>query len=220
MARLSAVVLTYNKGWVFDRFERSLAAQTRNPDEIVVVDDASTDDMGARLARLPKDWRVVVLPNNQGQSEARNRGFAHASGDYLIFLDADIELRPGMLEVMARALDADPEISIVYGHYDRQGSRTDPVRAIPWDPSFLRRGNYISTMSMVRRKDLPRPPFDPVLRRYEDWDLWLRMASLGLRGALVDRVLFTAHYRPEDISGTGESVPWYQCVRRKHGLPA
>jgi glycosyltransferase involved in cell wall biosynthesis len=220
MARLSAVVLTYNKGWILDTFLNSLDSQTRRPDEVVIVDDASTDGTIDRLKALSKDWMVAILPTNQGQSEARNRGFALASGEYLIFLDSDIEMRPGMLEIMARVLDSDPTVSIVYGHYQRTGSRTDALRAIPWDPEFLKRGNYISTMSMVRRADLPDPPFDPALRRYEDWDLWLRMARQGLRGALVDRVLFTAHYRPGDLSGTGESLPWYERVLRKHGLSA
>ncbi len=220
MSTLSAVVLSYNKAWVFDRFHASLDRQTRPPDQVIVVDDASTDGMQTRLPSLPASWAVVRSATNEGQSRARNVGFEHATGDHLIFLDGDIEMAPDMLSVLEEALERDPGASIAYGHYARAGSRLDHVHAIAWDAAVLRHRNYISTISLVRRTHLPRPPFDPELRRYEDWDLWIRMSQSGARGVFVDRVLFTAHYRPGDLSGTGESLAWYHRVLDKHSLRA
>jgi glycosyltransferase involved in cell wall biosynthesis len=218
MSTVSAVVLTYNKAWIFQRFLAGLLGQTRLPDEVILVDDASEDEMPRLLRTVPKDWEVVMLPTNTGQSAARNLGFERTRGDYMIFLDADIQMQPDMLEVMEGMLDRYPEASLAYGHYLREGSRRDSVYARDWDAQYLRRGNYISTMAMVRRSDLPVPPFDLDLRRYEDWDLWLRMSMAGRKGVLVDRILFTAYYRPEDISGRGECTASYHRVRAKHGL--
>lgn len=218
MTTLTTVILTYNKAWIFDRFLRSLLAQTRAPDNVVVVDDASTDGMDRILSRVPASWEVLRQRNNSGQSAARNAGFARVRGDCVIFLDADIEMEPDMLQTLEGALAADLEAGFAYGHYRCRGSRRGQVLAARWDPVRLRRGNFISTMCLVRRLKLPDPPFDPELRRYEDWDLWLRLARAGTRGVLVDRTLFTAFYRPEDLSGISESPEWANRVKAKHGL--
>lgn len=219
MPKLSAVVLSYNKAHIFGKFVESLHAQERKPDQVIVVDDASTDGTGDLLGRLCNGWNTIRLSKNMGQSHARNLGFERVRGDYTIFLDGDLEMRPEMLRVMEEALEKAPRnVSIAYCHYERVGSRVDRLTAKPWNLEALRDMNYISMVSLVRTKDLPRPPLDETLKRYEDWDLWLGMASAGKTGVLVDRVLFQAHYQPGDLSGTGESGGWYQTVKRKHGL--
>jgi len=217
--KLSVVVVSYNKSDYFDILTNSIIAQTRQPDEIIVVDDCSSDGTKKDLLAKCAGWKVVLLPRNRGQSYARNVGLRYVSGKYLIFIDGDIELKPNMLELMERTLDENPEVSIAYGHYDRAGSRTDPMRTREWDPKVLERTNFISMMSMVRRLDLPTPPFDEKLRMYEDWDLWIRMMKDGRKGKLVgDEVMFTAHYKKSDVSGSGESKGWYKIVCEKHGF--
>ena len=218
MATVAAVVLTYNKAWILREFFDSLRLQDRRPDEVVIVDDASTDGTHAELESLPRSWLRVKLERNRGQSRARNVGLRYTASDYVIFLDGDIVMERDMLEALAGALDRDPQASVAYCHYRRKGTRTDPVRARQWDPAALRRENYISAVSLVRRDHLPEPAFDEALKRYEDWDLWLRMAAAGRTGVLVDRPLFTAFYRPGDLSGHGESDEWYRRVIAKHGL--
>jgi len=218
--RLSAVVLSYNKEWVIRPFFASLQKQTRKPDQVVVVDDASTDRTSEVLVKEFHQYQIIRLPENRGQSAARNVGFHATSGDYIIFLDGDIIMKPDMLAAMERVLENVPNASIAYCHYDRSGSRRDHVRSFPWDADRLKRENYISMVSMIRRKDMPSPPLDESLRRYEDWDLWIRMMKAGKRGALVDQVLFVARYQPDDLSGSGESIQWREIVEQKHGLPS
>lgn len=218
MEKLSIVILSYNKAPVFGRFVDSLRAQTRKPDQVIVVDDASTDGMAELLPRYCNGWHTIKLFQNGGQSRARNVGFERVKGDLTVFLDGDLEMAPDMLEALEGALAKDPGASFAYGHYERVGSRVDRLGAKPWDVTALRDMNYISMVSMIRTKDLPRPPLDETLRRYEDWDLWLTMAERGKRGILVDKVLFKAHYQPGDLSGSGESGSWYQAVKKKHGL--
>jgi glycosyltransferase involved in cell wall biosynthesis len=217
--KITAIVTTYNKEKMFHVFLDSIRKQTRKPDEVVAVDDCSTDRMSDILREKCKDWKVVLLSQNKGQSHARNVGLRYATGTYVVFIDADLEMNPRMLEVMEKTLDASPDVSIAYGHYDRCGKRTDNVRAQPWDPHKLLQINYISMISMVKREHLPSPAFDEYLRRYEDWDLWLRMLKAGRKGKLVgNQVLFTAFYKEGDLSAAGESKMWYQVVKEKHGL--
>ena len=214
---ISAIVLTYRKRWFLGRFFASLEAQSRQPDEVVVVDDASDDGTSDRLKDLPKHYQIVRLPTNVGQAQARNVGIGRSRGDLVIFLDADIEMRDHMVAGLEATLKGDPGASFAYGHYLRRGTLRGQQSARAWDPERLRQGNYISTMSMVRRRDLPVPAFDPALRGFEDWDLWLTMAKRGRRGVLLDSVLFDAYYRSRDLTPSGDGR-WKKVVEAKHGL--
>lgn len=218
MSKISAVVLTYNKAWILPTFLASLNSQTRMPDQVIFVDDASTDNTRKMIGHMKQGWKKVFLPHNIGQSRARNKGFEHVSGDLVIFLDGDIEMRSDMLHMMESTLAANHNDSFAYCPYARTGTRTGVVKSCPWNPKKLMSYNFVSTMAMVRKDHLPSPPFDPNLSRYEDWDLWIRMAKRGRRGAFINQVLFTAHYKKSDLSGVGESKPWYEKVRKKHNL--
>lgn len=215
---LSAVVLCYNKMEEVKRFSASLLKQTRKPDQVIVVDDCSTDAPASYYRDIFRSWPLVRLPKNGGQGHARNVGASFAKGEFLIFLDGDIDMRPDMLEKLENALKSDPSTSIAYSHYDRIGTRTDHVRSMPWNAQRLREINFVTMMSMVRRVHLPNPPFDESLQRYEDWDLWLTMSEAGRKGVMVPEILFGAYYKASDLSGTGESGSWYTMVRKKHNL--
>jgi glycosyltransferase involved in cell wall biosynthesis len=217
--RLSAVVLTYRKGWFLPRFLASLMRQSRAPDQVVVVDDASEDGTDRALALFPSSCEVVRLAANGGQSRARNLGVLRCEGDLVAFLDADIEMAPDMLAVLEAALRENPAASFAYGHYGRLGALRGEHRAPPWCPDLIRRGNYVSAVSLVRRAHLPEPPFDAALRSLEDWDLWLTMAGAGRAGTLVDRRLFDAYYRAADVTPSGDHAAAARAIRKKHGLP-
>jgi glycosyltransferase involved in cell wall biosynthesis len=217
--KIGVVVLSYNKAHSFPTFWGSLMGQTRTPDEIVIVDDGSVDGTERFLRALPGRWTVLHTPR-LGQSAARNRGLAslNADVDAVIFLDGDLTLQMNMIGRMEVELLEHPEASFVYCHYDRSGAVSGKVLAKPWDLGTLKRGNYISPMSLCRRIDLPVDPFDPELERYEDWDLWLRMGLSGKQGRLIDETLFTAHYLPQDLSGKGESQDHFFAIKQKHRL--
>src|SRR5215217_5410985 len=87
--RVSAIITTYN----YDRFLptsiESVLGQTRRPDEILMVDDGSTDGTTATVARYAADGVRYVDQEHRGGSAARNRGLAESRGDLVAFLDAD-----------------------------------------------------------------------------------------------------------------------------------
>lgn len=220
MSTLGVVVLSYNKAWIWGKFWASLVTQTRYPNQIVVVDDGSTDGTQEllRQSTYPPGFLPLLETNRIGQSSARNVGLYNIGTDLVVFLDGDLLLQSNMLGRMEQELADHPEVSFVYSHYDRTGAVSGKVTARPWDLNTLKMGNYISPMAMCRKGDLPSPCFDPELSRYEDWDLWLRMGKAGKQGRLIDETLFTACYQPGDLSSAGESQDFFGAVRQKHGI--
>ena len=114
--RLSVVIPTYNRARMVCDCVASVLAQKEVSVEVVVVDDASPDDTGARIAaRFGGDGRVKYLRNarNSFQAVSRNNGARAATGDYLLFLDDDNVLRPGALAEILAAFDRHPEAGLV-----------------------------------------------------------------------------------------------------------
>ncbi|OGA92406.1 MAG: hypothetical protein A3G27_08015 [Betaproteobacteria bacterium RIFCSPLOWO2_12_FULL_66_14] len=121
---LSLVVPVYNVERYLPACLDSLVAQTRAPDEIVAVDDGSTDDSPAVLARyaqrLPQ--MRVVRQENGGLSAARNTGISHARGKWLAFLDSDDRLDPRHCEMALELAQRDElDMALFNGWFDFEG---------------------------------------------------------------------------------------------------
>jgi GT2 family glycosyltransferase len=91
----------------------AVAAQTRPPDELVVVDGASTDASLAILAEHSSAPRVVRLGANLGFGPAANRGIAEVEADAVALINTDVVLAPDWLERAVTALEADPAVAAV-----------------------------------------------------------------------------------------------------------
>lgn len=116
MAQISVIVPVYNVGSpLLERAVASVVGQTFGDWEMILVNDASTDDSGERcrtLAASDERIRLVELPVNLGLSGARNAGLDEATGTYVTFLDADDRLSPEFLEVLrAIAVKGDFDIA-------------------------------------------------------------------------------------------------------------
>jgi len=116
MPRVSATILNYDGRHLLEIILPSLAAQSFRDFEIVVVDNASTDDS---VAYLEADWpqvRVVSTgPRNVGVTAALNVGIDAAEAEYVALLNNDIELEAGWLGELVSALDDDPELGSAVG---------------------------------------------------------------------------------------------------------
>lgn len=236
MPRLSIVIPVYQHAEACLRCLVSLTKQTRLPDEAVVVDDGSNDSLETKIVPLFSSLsfpvRFVRLPVNKGAPAARNEGARQTTGEYLLFLDADIELHPTMLELYERSLDANPEIDFVYSAHDFGRKRFSMV---PFDVERLKQENFIHTSSLLRRRAFPG--FDESLKKFQDWDLWLTMTERGSKGLGLSEVLFQLEPRSTGYSqwlpSFMYSLPWkylgwtprlvkkYQdaekIIRMKHG---
>ncbi|MFK4510571.1 glycosyltransferase [Bradyrhizobium daqingense] len=160
--------------------------------EVIVVDDGSTDDTIA-IVHAMRDPRLRMMSNDSaGVSAARNLGARHASGDWLLFLDADDRLRPGAVAALLTAARGAPRAVLVYGDYNtidsegRQIGRRDLLkkRSKPSGDVLTRlaAGNFIVNGGIViTRAEAFRAVggFDVSLRYCEDWHCWCRLAAIG-----------------------------------------
>jgi glycosyltransferase involved in cell wall biosynthesis len=106
---ISAVIPAYNSGRYIARAIDSVLAQTRPIDEIIVVDDGSTDDT-AEVVRAFGDKVVFIQQANAGASAARNTGIEAATGDWIAFLDGDDEWLPEKNERQIEMLKRNPDL--------------------------------------------------------------------------------------------------------------
>ncbi len=101
---ISAIVPTYNRAGVIAQAIDSILSQVPAPDEVLVVDDGSTDDTAAVLAQYGDRIRVLTQPNG-GAAAARNLGIREARGEWLAFLDSDDIWFPGRIETFLRDIE-------------------------------------------------------------------------------------------------------------------
>jgi GT2 family glycosyltransferase len=114
---LSVLMPVHNGESFLERSLSALLASSRTPDEIIVVDDGSTDGTRALARRF--GVRLIMLSGGpHGPAVARNRAAAAASGDLLVFIDADVVVHHTTLERFAAYFDESPEIAAVFGSYD------------------------------------------------------------------------------------------------------
>jgi glycosyltransferase involved in cell wall biosynthesis len=191
-ATLSVVIPLYNHADVVLTAIESVLRQSRPPDEVVVVDDASTDDGAAeveRYARTHPSVRVIRSPHNQGTPLATNRGFAEARGEYVYGLSADDFVLPGFFEHHMAALEANREAGLSYGDFVTvtQGreilERTPslPPHAGLYPPDALSDalyGDILEARGAIFRRDalLDAGGLIPELEEMSDWYLGLAVA--------------------------------------------
>jgi hypothetical protein len=231
--RVSVLLTVYNYAEHVGAALRSVAVSNLTDIEVVVIDDASTDNsveaIRAACAKLP--WLSVKLVRrgaNGGLPAARNLAVTHARSDLLFILDADNEVMPNGLGLLADTLDANPDASFAYGIIETFGE-SGPIGLmswLDWDPLRLRQGNYIDAMAMVRRAALERIggyPYDEALYGWEDFSVWLAMADAGLKGLRLPQ--FVARYRVAphsmiSISNIDTSAAWATLLRKYPSLTA
>lgn len=184
---VSVVIPTYNRARLLPEAIRSVARQTFEDFEIIVVDDGSTDNTAevVEALNLPR-LRYIRCRENSGANRARNIGIESARGTYVSFQDSDDEWAPQKLAkqvAMARELDADI-VFCAFNRVDDGGSTRVPKPGYGIRPGLhnlhqqLLLGSFISCQTlMVRRRLLVEVGlFDESLPRLQDWELCLRLS--------------------------------------------
>ncbi|MFN2198977.1 MAG: glycosyltransferase family 2 protein [Anaerolineales bacterium] len=130
--KISVTIPSYNQADFLAEAIDSVLDQTLPADEIIIVDDASTDNSrviaAAYQARFPECVKVILHPQNLGVAAARNTALQAARGDYLTYLDADDRYLPDKLAQEAARLQAADQPDLVYSDYyviNSQGERID-----------------------------------------------------------------------------------------------
>jgi glycosyltransferase involved in cell wall biosynthesis len=185
---VSVIIPTYNRRELVQRALRSVLAQTAPVDEIIVVDDGSTDGTGEALAAAFGDRIVYVRQANAGVSAARNRGLSMARGRFITLLDSDDEWLPEKTRVQREWLEARPGFGMVLCDVQRvaaDGQAIDVLsrrRALPEDGMVLRHlvrdAALVPASVMIRREVYESVGgFDETLATGEDLDWHLRIGA-------------------------------------------
>ena len=204
---VSVIIATYNYGRYISQALQSLVDQTYNNWECIVIDDGSEDNTAAVLAEwVKKDQRIsYYFQKNTGPSVARNNGISKATGQYILFLDADDWFQKDKLKTHIAVFDKDPAIDIVYGDV-RYFSDEHPGEVYyslkpenkPWVVQLNGKGNIVSDVLMkqnimaissplIKKGVLNRTgALDERIHRLEDWELFQRMALNDLYFSFVE----------------------------------
>ncbi len=218
--RVSVIIPCYNHGHFLPDSIGSVLAQECVEPEVIVVDDASTDDSAVVAQRFADaDPRVVVLRHrrNTGHVIAFNDGYAAATGEFIVRLDADDLLTPASLARSVALFDAFPSVGLVYGYPRHFTTRTPPVPRVgparswsiwsgaDWVAERCRRPwNVITTPEVVIRASVMKQtgPLSLRLKFAQDMEMWLRTAAVSDVGRVdgPDQALHRDH--PASMSQT------------------
>jgi glycosyltransferase involved in cell wall biosynthesis len=189
MTRIAVVVPHFRQAAFLAECLDSLLAQTRKPDEIILV-DSSPEETGEIVARYAGSIRHLVQPAN-GVAAARNAGLNATTCDLVAFLDADNIAASDRIEWQLEVFDSNPDIVLSHGPLipiDRRGEGYSGISAyashnVPVEQQlgWLIARNRIATDTVCAKRDviMALGGFCETPGVREDYDLWLRMATRG-----------------------------------------
>ena len=183
----SVIIPLYNKECEIEGTIRSVLSQTRLPDEIVVVDDGSTDRSAGIVQRIGSPLIRLVAQPNAGECAARNRAIAEARGEYLALIDADDEWEPGFLA----------EIEAMIGEFPGCGLYCTGFSVVSHDGLFPARG--------LDRRGVVGNFFRDSAHRY---------IAIPSASCIPREVIDTVGGFPEGMKMAGDLYMWIKIARR------
>jgi glycosyltransferase involved in cell wall biosynthesis len=227
--KITVVIPTYNREKLLPRAIESVLRQTRPADEIIIVDDGSTDNTAEIV--IPYESRVRYLKKqNGGPSSARNFGLESSSGEFIAFLDSDDAWLPEMLETTIPMFEKYPSAGVIFtdacwrneqqvlepamNHGFRRKAFEKLLGIAPGfcgciDRKTFRRASFSMCLmlqsAVVFRTDLFRKigNYNERYRVAEDYELWLRLSRV-YDVAYVDSPLVVNYIDGTNLSGTAE----------------
>jgi glycosyltransferase involved in cell wall biosynthesis len=221
---VSIVTPSFNQGRFLEATLRSVLAQDYPHIEYIVVDGGSKDNSLEILERYASRLAWWVSEPDKGQTDALNKGFQHASGDILAWLNSDDTYQPGAVAEAVVYLQAHPQVSMVYGDanfIDAEGKVIGHFQAAQTDYRRLRQGYvHVPQQATFFRGDLWRKvgPLDPSFYFAMDYDLWVRLSKLA-PPAYIPRwwANFRLHGDAKTISADDRCWPEMLRVHRREG---
>jgi len=243
---VTVVMPTWNCAAYLPASIEAILAQDWPDIELIVVDDGSTDDTAAVLARYGDRLRTITIPQSGGPSRPRNIAIEAARGDFVAFCDADDLMKPGKLRRAMELFAANPDMDLLStsfrvtaedGHEAHADFLADYVSfrrdlRPTADPKLgLIRGeqayghllhiNFIGTSSVVCRRGVfaTAGGFAEELRNSNDIDMWRRIAWHGHVIGFLDEVWHTYQLRSSSICARGAECTPYLILAYERQLP-
>ncbi|MEL7077638.1 MAG: glycosyltransferase [Cyanobacteria bacterium J06648_1] len=230
---VSVVIPTYNRADLLRRAIASIVAQSYRHWEVIIVDDASQEDI-AQVVEQINDSRLRYIrhASNLGGSEARNTGISHAQGEFVAFLDSDDVWLPHKLESQLAALESleseenfvcysqfrsSPQVFYAQSVFPRRGKQTSEAVA---DYLWTGGGEMLTSTLLISRSLAHRTRFQPGLVKHQDLDFVLRLEQQGAQFLYVPQILAIWHNesRSDRISRNRDyqlSLNWIETYRQQ-----
>jgi glycosyltransferase involved in cell wall biosynthesis len=213
---ISVMIPAFNAAAYLAEAIDSVFAQTHRPVEVIVIDDGS-DDGTDQVARSYGEAIKLVRQARGGNGAARNTAVGHARGGYYAFLDADDRFLADKLERQIYALDADPELDVVYGWVrefvspelppEKRALVRVPAAPQPWaSPNLM----------LIRRESFDRVGlFANNLRVGVTVDWYARASELGLKSLVLEEVVLERrlHTQNNGIRERDARVQYIQVLK-------
>jgi len=208
---VSVVIPCYNYGHYLEDAVGSVLSQEHVDADVVIVDDASTDDsaeVAAALAESRDRVQLIRHPKNRGHIATYNDGLAAVSGEYAVLLSADDLLTPGALGRAVQLMEAEPGVGLVYGHPVSFTSAPPAARThvrnwtvwggAEWIAGRCQRArNCTSSPEVVMRTSVQRVIGDyrADLPHSGDFEMWMRAATVADVGRVngADQAFYRVH---------------------------
>ncbi len=189
---ISIIIPVYNHSRQLERCLTSIAKQSYDNYELIIVNDRSTHKLSSLMNKYFNIFGIKLeLINNQsnhGAPYSRNKGFKRSKGEVVVFCDADVVMQENMLKKLHAKIAENKNIAYVYSSHKFGGKK---FKNLKFDADRLKKMPFIHTTAMIRRECFPVNGFDESLKRLQDWDLWLTMLEQGHQGEWLDELLFT-----------------------------
>lgn len=220
--RISTVIPAYNSADFLLQAINSILNQTQSVDEIIIVDDGSTDETKKILGHL--DHQIVyIYQDNAGPSVARNKGIECAKGDWIAFLDADDQWVPTKIEKQLQLIKKNPGLALVAGDMaeintrmkitvpsvlDKHGLKfffeKNQDCSVPDAMNLLLKKNFIPTGTVLVKKEalISVGPFNPRIRYGEDLELWAKLAAFHPIACIPEVLMLRTRHETNATSAT------------------
>lgn len=210
---VSVVIPTYNRLSTIIRCIESVIQQSYKNIEIIVVDDASTDNTESVIQKYItlNNFNYIKLASNVGGAEARNIGINKSNGDYIAFQDSDDEWMLDKLEKQMLYFNQN-DVDIVFSKIKRISNlgesifpKLNVIESL--NMATLLQVNYIGTPSAVIKKQklIEVSGFDKTLPRLQDWDLFIRL-SKNASFYMIPEVLCNAYLQDNSITNNPQAL--------------
>src|SRR5262249_16145145 len=200
---ISIVTPSYNQGAFLERTIRSVLNQVYPRLQYIVQDGGSTDGTAAILERYRSRLAWCASEPDGGQADAINRGFLHATGEILAYLNSDDVLLPGALAYVANYFARHPGIDVIYGHrivIDHEDREVGPGVLPAHDNEAVGWCDYVPQETLFWRRDVWERiggSLDEGFQFALDWDLLLRLRDVGAKFARVPHFLAAFRVHPD-----------------------